>query len=329
MRLSPLVTVIIPCYNHAKYISHCIESVLAQTYKNIELIVVDNGSIDDSYEKIKKYINVDGFKLIRLLENIPPGEIGGAVSIALKEASGEYISILYSDDWYMPDKIEKQVLCMLRASPSVGVVYCHGFRYFESTGEMKKWITRSERGYVFIDYLKNGPLVIPISPLVKKYCYEIVGVNHGWTGSEYDFLAMSQFVDFDYVDECMVVMRDHESNDAKNIESVYTRVCRFDEELFSNSSTLLRAGRYAAIYLAGTYLMFARDFAEMGDAKSARSAFFKALSSRPQCLLSVRGAIMVLYVVLPVSVFFGLMRLFRSFRVSLRSTPAKGIGGLD
>ena len=244
-------------------------------------------------------------------------------------ASGEYISILYSDDWYMPDKIEKQVLCMLRASSSVGVVYCHGFRYFESTGEMKKWITRSERGYVFIDYLKNGPLVIPISPLVKKYCYEIVGVNHGWTGSEYDFLAMSQFVDFDYVDECMVVMRDHESNDAKNIESVYTRVCRFDEELFSNNSTLLRAGRYAAIYLASTYLMFARDFAEMGDANSARSAFYKALSSRPLCLLSVRGVIMVLYVVLPVSVFFGLMRLFRSFRVSLRSTPTKGVGGLD
>ena len=323
---NPLVTVIIPCYNHEKYISKCIDSVIAQTYKNIEIVVVDNGSTDDSLSHIMKYVNVKGFKLICLEKNIPPGEVFGPISIAWKEVSGEYISILYSDDWYLPNKIELQLEFFLRAPSQVGLVYCHGYRYFESTGVMKKWVTGNARGYVFIDYLTKGPFVIPVAPLVKRYCYEIVGVDHGWTGSEYIFMVMSQFIDFDYVDECLVVMRDHELNDGKNVESVYARVCAFDEEFFSSRSTALRAGKYAKVYLSRTYLMFARDFAEVGNKRYARSSFFKALLSRPLCLFSVRGIIMILYTVLPVTLFFGLMRTLRALRLALRRTTAKYIG---
>ena len=329
MSVNPLVTVIIPCYNHSKYISKCIESVLTQTYANIELIVIDNGTTDNSYEIIKKYLIRSNFKLIRLENNIPPGEINGPLSIALKVTSGEYISLLFSDDWLMPDKIEKQVLLMLRSSPSVGVIYCHGYRYYESTGIMKKWITRSVQGYVFIDHLKNGPLVIPISPLVRKQCYQIIGVDHSWTGSEYDFFAMSQFFDFACVDECLVVMRDHESNDGKNVRSVYDRVCKFDEEFFSNKSTLLRAGGYVSRYKSRIYLMFARDFAEISDNKSAKSAFFKAVMVRPICLLTIRGSIMLMYMLLPVPLFFRFMRLLRALRAILYNSSDKSFGKLN
>ena len=329
MSMNPLVTVIIPCYNHSKYISKCIESVLTQTYANIELIVIDNGSTDNSYEIIRKYLIRRNFKLIRFGNNIPPGEINGPLSIALKVTSGEYISLLFSDDWLMPDKIEKQVLLMLRSSPSVGVIYCHGYRYYESTGIMKKWIIRSVQGYVFIDHLKNGPLVIPISPLVKKYCYQIVGVDHSWTGSEYDFFAMSQFFDFACIDECLVVMRDHESNDGKNVKSVYDRVCKFDEEFFSNKSTILRACGYVSRYKSRIYLMFARDFAEISDNESAKSAFFKAVTVRPLCLLTIRGVIMLMYMLLPVPVFFRLMRLLRALKKILYNSLHKSVGQLN
>ncbi|MEI8102172.1 MAG: glycosyltransferase family A protein, partial [Chlorobium sp.] len=238
MSYNPLVTVIIPCYNHAKYISQCIESVISQTYKNIELIVIDNGSTDSSYDEIKKYLDLQNFQLIRHAVNIPPGVADGVVSLALKKAKGEYISVLYSDDWFLPEKIEKQIDCFICAPSSVGVVYCHGYRYFETTGNLVKWDMGSERGYVFPYYLKKGDLVIPVSPLVKKYCYNIIGTDHQWSGSEFDYFAMSQFVDFDYVDEHLVVMRDHDSNDAKNIESVYARNCAYNDKFFSNHSTI-------------------------------------------------------------------------------------------
>jgi len=319
----PLVTVIIPCYNHAKYISQCIESILKQTYTNIELIIVDNGSTDDSYNRIVKYAKLDGVRIIRLDNNIPPGKINGPLSIALKVASGEYISLLYSDDWYKPDKIEKQILCFLQAPPSVGVVYCHGYRYFESTGSMLKWSVGFERGYVFDYYLNKGDLVIPISPLVKKYCYEIIGTDNLWTGSEYDFFSMSQFVDFDYIDDYLVVMRDHDSNDGKNVLDVYNRVCLYNEEFFSSKSTLSRAGKLVSIRLSKIYLIFARDFAEIGDRKMSKVAFLKALSTRAFCLCSVRGLIIVIYLLLPHRLYCYVMKLCRAIRSIMRNFGAR------
>ena len=313
----PLVTIIIPCYNHARYISKCISSALMQTYKNIELIVVDNGSIDESYSKIFEYSQVEGFKFICLKNNIPPGVVNGPISIALKEASGEFISILYSDDWYMPDKIEKQVELFQHSPTSVGLVYCHGYRYLESTGVMNEWMMGSKRGYVFIDYLKEGDLVIPISPLIKKYCYDIIGINNVWTGSEYDYFVMSQFVDFDFVNEHLVVMRDHDSNDAKDVLSVYNRVCSYHADFFSNKSTIYRAGKYSSLRQAKDYLLFARDFAEIGDRKFARIAFYRALSIWPLFILSFRGSIMVIYLLFPDWAFFKIMNLSRNIRSML------------
>jgi alpha-1,3-rhamnosyltransferase len=323
MNLNPLVTVIIPCYNHEKYIKKCIDSVISQTYKNIEIIVIDNGSTDKSFEKISLFNDVKGFKFIRLQNNIPPGLAPSSVSIALKEATGDYISILYSDDWYLPDKIEKQVKLFQNSSSSVGLVYCHGYRYFESTGLINKWIMGAERGYVFLKYLKKGDLVIPISPLVKKYCYEIIGIDHNWTGSEYDYFVMSQFVDFDYVDEHLVVMRQHQFNDASNVFSVYNRVCLYHEKFFSNKSTIARAGKYSSLRRSKDYLIFARDFAEIGDKNSAKNAFYKALSIRPLCLLSSRGLIMIMYLFFQDRLFFKIMKLIRYLRSFFQSVLAK------
>ena len=320
MNSNPLVTIIIPCYNHEKYIKKCIDSVLNQTYKNIELIVVDNGSLDHSGKIIKEYVESHRIKLISLENNIPHGVVNGALSIALKEASGEYVSLLYSDDWYLPRKIEEQVRLFQKSPSSVGLIYCHGFRYVESADMMKKWIMGSERGYVFHAYLTKGDLVIPISPLVKKYCYDLVGTDHLWTGSEYDFFSMSQFVDFDYVDDYLVVMRNHDSNDAKNVRSVYDRVCAYDKEFFSNKSTVLRASKYIPSRLSRTYLMFARDFAEIGNREYAKTAFYKALLSNPICFISLRGLIILIYLLVPERFFHRTMRFGRVARKSIQNS---------
>ena len=91
VRDAPLVSVVIPCFNQADYIEECIASVLNQSYQNIEIICVDDGSNDSSIERINKYTELTNFKFIRNSRNF-----GVCVSRnnAIREASGIYIFFL-------------------------------------------------------------------------------------------------------------------------------------------------------------------------------------------------------------------------------------------
>jgi len=300
---NPLVSIIIPCYNYEQYIEKCIQSALDQTYDRIEIIVVDNGSIDNSLEKINLFSNNKKVKIIELKENIPPGTEGkSAVGIAIKNSSGGYISILYADDWYLKSKIKKQIDLFNKLPSSVGVVYCHGYRYIESVGELTRWKMQSVSGYIFKDYLKKGDVVIPISPLVKRYCYEIIGLDNMYTGSEYDFLVMSQYVDFNFVDDYLVVMRDHSKNDAKNIHSVFCRVNNFHNLVLLNSEAKSRGGSLVMKRVARDYFAFGMSFITRLDVKHAKVAIFDAIRLYPAYLFRPKMLVSVLLLFLPLRV---------------------------
>jgi glycosyltransferase involved in cell wall biosynthesis len=116
------VSVIIPAFNRARYIRQTIESVLNQTYTNIELIVVDDGSTDDTRDQMDIYS-----ARIILLEH--PGQQNrgqsASINLGMEYASGAYIGILDSDDYWEPDKIELQVQYLIK-NPDIGLVYCNG-----------------------------------------------------------------------------------------------------------------------------------------------------------------------------------------------------------
>lgn len=100
----PLVSIIIPVYNVEKYIDDCIQSVLAQTYKNIEILVVDDGSPDYSIDRIEKYQEKDS--RIKIIRQKNMG-LSGARNTGIEAASGEWLYFLDSDDFLFADAIEK------------------------------------------------------------------------------------------------------------------------------------------------------------------------------------------------------------------------------
>lgn len=104
-----LVSIITPCYNGGKYISETIESVIAQTYPNWEMIIVDDGSVDNSAEIVKNYIDKDS--RIKLIQQANAGS-AAARNNGIRRAEGQYIALLDADDLWYRDFLKKQIAFM-------------------------------------------------------------------------------------------------------------------------------------------------------------------------------------------------------------------------
>lgn len=118
--MSELVSIITPSYNSAAYIAEMIESILAQTYTNWELLITDDCSTDDSVKIIESYATKDSrIKLFRLASN---SGAGIARNKSIEEARGRYIAFCDSDDLWKPQKLEKQVEFMQKTDMSSYIV---------------------------------------------------------------------------------------------------------------------------------------------------------------------------------------------------------------
>lgn len=156
------VSAIIPAYNCEKYIVETIESVFAQTHKDIELIVVDDGSTDRTEEIIRSF----GARLnyIRQDKNSGPS---AARNRGIKESSGAYVAFLDHDDIWLPDKIEEQVR-MLEREKDLALVYSN-FYYINRSGSiMGKLFDNIKpcRGFVFEELVISN--FIPTSSVVIR-----------------------------------------------------------------------------------------------------------------------------------------------------------------
>lgn len=146
MNKNPTVSVIIPTYNRAHLVGRAIQSVLNQTYKDFELIIVDDGSTDNTEDIIKKYQKKDErIKYIRRKKNK-----GGSVArnTGINAAIGEYIAFLDSDDEWLTEKLERQMKVFKSTSSEVGVVYSGFFRINDRRNEIESIFNPKKRGYI-------------------------------------------------------------------------------------------------------------------------------------------------------------------------------------
>lgn len=120
MKSIPRVSVVIPVFNSEKYIEEAIASVLQQTENNIELIVVDDCSSDTSWEIIQKIAKSD--KRVCIFRNDSNRGVAETRNIGLRHCRGEFIAFLDGDDYWLPQKLEKQLL--LQEKTDADIVYC-------------------------------------------------------------------------------------------------------------------------------------------------------------------------------------------------------------
>jgi len=124
------VSIVIPSYNTGKYVQESIESALNQTYQNIEVIVVDDGSTDNSLEIIKKYS--ERIKII-IKKN---GGTASALNVGIKEMSGDWFKFLSADDVLYPNAIEDLISETKKFPNSKKIIYYSDFDWIDSNGKI-------------------------------------------------------------------------------------------------------------------------------------------------------------------------------------------------
>lgn len=160
----PLVSVIMPTYNHEKFIGRAIESVLNQTYSNLELIIIDNYSADDT-EKIVASYDDDRIIYLKFRNN---GIIAASRNHGIKHSHGEYIAFLDSDDLWHKQKLEKQLPHFWM--PEIVGVASNAILDSETPYYRKINLARSRRGYIDYNYLDilNNNCIMTSSLIVRR-----------------------------------------------------------------------------------------------------------------------------------------------------------------
>lgn len=123
----PLVSIIMPSYNHAQYVREALQSVAEQTYPNIELIVIDDGSHDETPKLIAE--TLAGFDREMRVQFRKQENAGLCTTLnrALALATGEFVQFVASDDAYLPNKTTQSVKALKAAAPDVAAIYCDGY----------------------------------------------------------------------------------------------------------------------------------------------------------------------------------------------------------
>jgi glycosyltransferase involved in cell wall biosynthesis len=206
-----LVSVIIPTYNRKAYVCQAIDSALDQTYPDVEVMVVDDGSTDGTGEVVQARYG----DRIRYIYQSNQGE-AAARNSAIRHSRGDLIALLDSDDLWKPDKLAKQV-ALLERRPEVGLVSCHAQAIdadgnLIGTGVMKPDAVLDSISLERLIF--NSPLIIA-TVIVRRECLEQVGLF--WEDIDYGedrgfCLRVAAIYQVGFVPETLVLIRRHRDN---------------------------------------------------------------------------------------------------------------------
>jgi glycosyltransferase involved in cell wall biosynthesis len=176
--LFPLVSVIIPAYNAEIFIERTLDSVLSQTYENIEVIVIDDGSQDRTAEIVTRFQQQD--ERVILLQQLNSG-VAVARNLGIAKSKGEYIAPIDADDIWYPQKLEKQVKCLESADEFAGLVYCWSEEIDENDVILDKcdssfYLTiQSVEGSVYTALIDSNFIGNASVPLIRRECFDKIG----------------------------------------------------------------------------------------------------------------------------------------------------------
>jgi glycosyltransferase involved in cell wall biosynthesis len=213
--MSPVVSVLIPVYNGTDYLREAIDSVLAQTFTDYELLVIDDGSTDGTWQLIQSYgERVRGFRK-------PNGGVASALNLGLGEMRGKWFTWLSHDDLWLPEKLEKQV-AFLEANPQFKACYTDYFE-IDTKGNILQevetpWYPRVQA----LHKLFGSGYIHGSTMMIDRSCFEQVGLfSEQWryTQDTNMWLRLSNRYEIGHMDERLVKQRTHANQGSANVRA--------------------------------------------------------------------------------------------------------------
>ncbi|HPP77916.1 glycosyltransferase [Methanospirillum sp.] len=258
------ISIIVPSYNNAKFLSECIESALTQTFDDFELIIVEGGSSDNSLEIIKEYAKKDD----RIRVIIHPQNLGvsRARNDGILASSGDFIAILDSDDIMLPTRIE-ELYNEISKNSNYGLVHSDVY-VINEIGEIQGKIIGKEhlsKGYICGEVLRRRGCHIGY-PMFRKTSLLDVGLYDESLrgGEDYDlYTRITQYYPVAYVQKPLILYRRHGSNTSSKLHLMVNDYKRYLDKTFENDKgnmyTKIMHEAYVHYYLDKMNLDFLED----------------------------------------------------------------------
>ena len=211
----PLVSVIIPVYNGGRYLRAALESVFAQTYRPFEVIVVDDGSVDDSGDIAQSLPGV------RYMRQANQG-VAAARNHGIESARGEFLAFLDQDDLWTPEKLKLQIEYLL-SNPDLGYTLTHQQFFLEPGATLPAWFRKELLSTVHTGWVL-GTLV------VRRRTFEQVGnFATGYAAandSDWFFRAKAAGIPMAVVPELLLLKRIHDSNESGRAKEILSELLK-------------------------------------------------------------------------------------------------------
>lgn len=212
----PVVSIICICFNHEAFVQHAINSALNQTYKNIELIVINNASTDNSHDVITEIANKNpSIKYIQLTETLSSTK---AFNVGFKQSTGTYLIDLSADDVLLDDCVEKQINFFLQQTDHVGLIFGNAYHINEYGLRTKPYFDVDEQGKVtdlllhstnYIRLLSGGIVMCSVASMFTRKHFELLtGYNEDLFFEDLDYwLRLSRSYEIKFLDDFLVEKR--------------------------------------------------------------------------------------------------------------------------
>lgn len=289
--MDPKVSVIIATHNHAHFLPECLGSVKAQTYKDYEVIVVDNGSTDDTKNVIK---DLAWDKLVYYYQN-DTGSVAGPRNTGIRLAKGKYVAFLDSDDIWYEQKLLK-IMDIIEKNPDIDLI-THDIRIV-SYGKPEKVVRvgpRKKADSIFKELLFCGNFIAGSATVVKRSMMEKIGgfdtdKNYVHAEDYETWLRIASISNkFFFLNECLGDYRVHKSNLSHDFETAFlNEICIVKKHYGMIGSKSLRERISFRIRIARCYVEISLRFISVKrDSLKALKYVILAFSNDPLILPEV------------------------------------------